>query len=96
MNTRAKTTIDTNRCKVSCTSEFGDIPVIGASIFKVNPDIPASYILTHAACLARSTRDTLIYTDDGLDGDQVWLLWSNLDMLVALIDSLELAVRDAA
>jgi hypothetical protein len=97
MNASANTVIDTADNKVSCMSEFGDLPSSPQTpIFQVNPGVPATYIQTHAACLARGIRDVLRRADGDLAGDQVWMLWSSMDQLVALIDSMEFVCREEA
>lgn len=94
MNARVNTVIDATQSAQSTKwgtnmATFGELPVIDNHLFSVNPEIPAKYLLDHASCLARSVRDALLNTDDGLDGNQVWLLWNSLDQLVGLLDAVE-------
>ncbi len=73
---------------------FCDVPVISDKILAVRPGLPLSYIQSHVSCLLNSLRQqALTACDGGMDADAVWLLWVNLDMAMALVDSMELPLR---
>lgn len=96
MNARANTTIDANQFLEptkwgSGNAKFGALPIIDNHLFQVNPEIPVDYLLDHAQCMAQSVRDTLLNTDDSIDGNQVWMLWNSMDQLVALLNAIEIA-----
>ena len=96
MNARESTEIDASQLIQPSkwgvvSSKFGEIPAIDSHLFQVNPEIPAGELLEHAHILALSVRDTLLNTDDGLDGNQVWLLWNCVDQLTGLLGAIEIA-----
>jgi len=98
MNARANTKIDVSQLFKptkwgSGSAKFGEIPAIDNHLFQVNPEIPGDQLLEHAQILAMGVRDTLLNTDDGLDGNQVWLLWNSLDQLVGLLTAIEIASK---